>query len=90
MIPFQVNRRYLEQRVVETLDKAYTIHWPFEQRDSARGIRRSPLHDRVAAAGAVFGELAGWERANWYAVPGVDAVGQHTYRQAALLRGVGR
>ena len=51
VIPFQVNRRYLEQRVVETLDKAYTIHWPFEQRDSARGIRRSPLHDRVALSG---------------------------------------
>ena len=62
----QVNRRYLEQRVVETLDKAYAIHWPFEQRETARGIRRSPLHERVKAAGAVFGEAAGWERANWY------------------------
>lgn len=66
----QMNRRYLEQRVVETLDKAYTIHWPFEQRETARGIRRTPLHDRLASTGAVFGEVAGWERANFYAQPG--------------------
>lgn len=70
--PFQTNRRYLEERVVETLDVSYGIHWPFEQRESARGIRRTPVHDKVAAAGAVFGELAGWERANWYVRPGVE------------------
>lgn len=63
----QVNRRYLEQRVTETLDVSYQVHWPFQERERARGLRRSPLHDRVAAAGAVFGEVAGWERANWYA-----------------------
>lgn len=70
--PFQTNRRYLEERVVETLDVSYGIHWPFEQRETARGIRRSPVHDRVASAGAVFGEVAGWERANWYTRPGVE------------------
>jgi glycine cleavage system aminomethyltransferase T len=67
----ETNRRFLEQRVTETLDLAYEIHWPYQQRESARGLRRSPLHDRVAAAGAVFGELLGWERANWYAPDGV-------------------
>lgn len=64
--PHQTNRRYLEARVTETLDLAYEIHWPYEQRQSARGIRRSPVHPLVANAGAVFGEVAGWERANWY------------------------
>jgi glycine cleavage system T protein len=70
--PHETNRRYLEQRVTETLDVAYEIHWPFQQRTSARGLRRSPLHARVEAAGAVFGELLGWERANWYAPDGAD------------------
>ncbi len=69
--PHETNRRFLEQRVTETLDLAYELHWPYQQRTSARGLRRSPLHDRVAAAGAVFGELLGWERANWYAPSGV-------------------
>lgn len=64
----QTNRRYLEARVTETLDLAYEVHWPFQERTSARGLRLSPLHAQVAARGAVFGEVAGWERANWYAV----------------------
>ena len=82
VMPFQVNRRYLEQRVTETLDLAYAMHWPFMQRETVRGVRRSPLHDEVAAAGAVFGELAGWERANWYAPTGADAAYDHSYGKA--------
>ncbi len=66
-VPHQVNRRYLEARVTETLDLAYEVHWPYQERERARGLRRSPLHAQVEAAGAVFGEVAGWERANWYA-----------------------
>lgn len=67
-MPHQVNRRYLERRVTETLDVSYEIHWPYQERHTARGLRRSPLHAQVEGAGAIFGEVAGWERANWYAV----------------------
>ena len=63
----EVNRRFLEQRVVESLDTSYEIHWPFQQHTAARGLRRSPLYEHTRNAGAVFGELMGWERANWYA-----------------------
>jgi glycine cleavage system T protein len=70
--PHETNRRFLELRATETLDIAYELHWPFQQRQSARGLRRSPLHDRLEQAGAVFGELMGWERANWYAPAGVE------------------
>lgn len=34
---------------------------------TARGVRRTPLHEHLSARGAVFGEVAGWERANWFA-----------------------
>ena len=71
-MPHETNRRFLEQRVTETLDLAYSVHWPFEQRRSARPLRRSILHACTAEAGAVFGELLGWERPNWYALPGDD------------------
>ena len=70
-LPFQRNRRYLRERTVETLGLLYDMHWPFRQVESARGARKSALHDRIAAAGACFGELAGWERPNWYAPKGV-------------------
>ena len=65
--PHETNRRFLEQRVVETLDMSYGVHWPFEQRHSARPLRVSPLYELTTAAGAVYGQLLGWERANWYA-----------------------
>lgn len=63
----EANRRFLETRVKETLDISYSVHWPFEQRQSARPLRTSPLFEKTQAAGAVFGELRGWERPNWYA-----------------------
>ena len=67
----ETNRRFLETRVVESLDLSYEVHWPFQQRSSARRLRLSPLYQPTADAGAVFGELCGWERANWYAPQGV-------------------
>lgn len=78
-MPFQRNRRYLRDRTVETLGLLYDMHWPFRQVESARGVRRSPLHHRLAAEGACFGELAGWERANWFAPPGVKPEYRYSY-----------
>ncbi|MFN3953741.1 MAG: FAD-dependent oxidoreductase [Pararhodobacter sp.] len=68
--PFQRNRRYLRERVTETLGLLYADHFPFRQVETARGVRRSPLHEHLKARGAVFGEVAGWERANWFAREG--------------------
>ncbi|HMO09318.1 MAG TPA: FAD-dependent oxidoreductase [Paracoccaceae bacterium] len=69
-MPFQRNRRYLKARVTETLGLLYADHWPYRQMTTARGLRRSPVHHLLEARGAVFGEVAGWERANWFAAPG--------------------
>ncbi|MEM9710118.1 MAG: FAD-dependent oxidoreductase [Pseudomonadota bacterium] len=65
--PFQRNRRYLKERVSETLGLLYADHYPYRQMETARGLRRSPIHEHLRARGAVFGELAGWERPNWFA-----------------------
>lgn len=75
----ETNRRFLAERVVETLDLAYEVHWPFQQRSSARRLRVSPLYAQTKSAGAVFGELAGWERANWYAPAGTDAHDEYSF-----------
>ncbi len=77
--PFQNNRRYLEKRVSETLGLLYDMHWPFRQYETSRNVRLSPLHDRLIAQGACFGEAAGWERANWFAPPGVEPRYQYSY-----------
>ena len=76
---FQRNKRYLRDRTVETLGLLYAMHWPFRQAESARGVRKSALHDRLAAAGACFGEVAGYERANWFAAAGSAPRYEYSY-----------
>ncbi|MGA0595882.1 GcvT family protein [Enterovirga sp. CN4-39] len=79
MMPFQRNKTYLRDRTVEGLGLLYAMHWPFRQPETARGVRRSSLHDRLKAAGACFGEVAGWERPNWYAPKGEAAEYRYSY-----------
>jgi len=67
--PHQSNRRYLHARTTESLGRLYAMHWPHFQSQTARDVRRTPLHDRLAGLGARFGELNGGERANWYGGP---------------------
>ncbi|MET0599868.1 MAG: FAD-dependent oxidoreductase [Mesorhizobium sp.] len=79
--PFQRNRRYLEARVTETLGLLYADHFPYRQVTTARGIRRSPLHGHLEARGAVFGEVAGWERANWFARDGQERAYRYSWQR---------
>lgn len=78
-IPFQTNRRYLHDRVKETLGLLYATHWPNHQNESARGVRRSPFYDRLVEKGACHGVGFGWERPNWYAPMGVEAKYEYSY-----------
>lgn len=59
--PFQSNKRYLETRVVEAIGFHYGLQWPGRQVESARGVRRVPLHEQLKQAGAAFAERIGWE-----------------------------
>ena len=79
MQPFQNGSTYLKARVSEALGLLYAMHWPYRQFETARGERRSPAHDALAEAGACFGEVAGWERANWFAPPGEEPAYEYSY-----------
>ncbi|HVN98970.1 MAG TPA: FAD-dependent oxidoreductase [Steroidobacteraceae bacterium] len=79
IVPFQANRRYLHDRTVESLGLLYAMHWPYYQYQTARNARRTPLHDRLVAAGACMGETAGWERPNWFAAPGTRPRYDYSY-----------
>jgi len=81
VIPFQNSARYLRARAPESLGKLYAMHWPYDQPETGRGVRTSPLHERLAARGACFGEAAGWERANWFAPEGVEPKYEYSYRR---------
>ncbi len=77
--PFQGEPDYLEERIPESLGLLYAMHWPFRQYESARNRRLSPIHERLEDAGAVFGEVAGWERANWFASAGQERAYDYSY-----------
>ncbi|MBZ6078049.1 GcvT family protein [Microvirga puerhi] len=66
---FHNNKTWLKERVKEVLGLHYAMPWPNRELESARPFRRSPLYDRLAASGAVFGSKMGWERANFFAAP---------------------
>jgi len=73
------SRKYNVERTREIYGKHYTIHWPHEEHDSARGVRRSPLYYQLKEKGAVFGAKYGWERANWFAPEGVKPKDEFTF-----------
>jgi 4-methylaminobutanoate oxidase (formaldehyde-forming) len=80
-LPFQNNAHYLRERVSESLGLLYADHFPYRQVETSRGIRRSPIHEHLKARGAVFGEGAGWERANWFADEGQKAEYEYSWQR---------
>ncbi len=81
MQPFQGNKKYLYDRSVETLGLLYADHFPYRQKTTARGIRRSPLHNHLLERNAVMGEIAGWERANWFANEGQTPAYEYSWKR---------
>ncbi len=71
---YQLNPRYRAERTVETLGMVYQTHFPGRSMSSARGVKRSPIHDRLVERGAYFRDVSGWEGADWFAPPGVAPV----------------
>jgi 4-methylaminobutanoate oxidase (formaldehyde-forming) len=68
--PFHGNERFLRERVSEIVGVHYFIAFPNRELATGRGLRRSPLHDRLRARRACFGAKMGWERPNWFAPEG--------------------
>jgi glycine cleavage system T protein len=88
MQPFQGNKRYLGARVTEALGLLYADHFPYRQKATARGVRRTPFHGALEGRGAVFGELAGWERANWYVRPGQEKAYHYSWKRQNFFENV--
>jgi 4-methylaminobutanoate oxidase (formaldehyde-forming) len=77
--PWANNRAFLRERVTEVLGLHYQMAWPNREFESARGVRKTPLHDRLAKAGACFGAKNGWERPNWFAGEGVAPTVKYSF-----------
>ncbi len=75
------NRSFLRERATEVLGLHYQMAWPHREPATGRNLRRSPLHAALAAAGACFGQKAGWERPNWFAAPGQNPVPDYSWNR---------
>ena len=72
---YETSRRFRAERTVEQLGVLFgDAVWPSWKPSTGRNVRRSVLHDRLAAAGGHFAASAGWEFAEWYA-PAIQAPG---------------
>lgn len=80
---------WVRSRTLELYGKHYTISWPSEEHQSARPARKSPLYDRLSAAGACFGEKLGWERPNWFAPKGMEAKDEYSFGRPNWFEAVG-
>ncbi|MCH8836699.1 MAG: FAD-dependent oxidoreductase, partial [Candidatus Marinimicrobia bacterium] len=78
-MPFHNNRRFLRDRVGEVLGLHYRTAWPNREFETGRPLKKSPLHDRLAAAGACFGQKMGLERPNWFASEGMEAKTEYSF-----------
>src|ERR1700689_2178748 len=83
------SKRYVVQKNEETYRNVFVIHFPDEERPDARPAKTSPVYDKLARMGAVFGQRYGWERANWFAPPGVSPKDQWSFRRSNYFEHVG-
>ncbi|MFT7595422.1 MAG: sarcosine dehydrogenase [Paracoccaceae bacterium] len=80
---------WIRTRTMEAYGKHYTMAWPFEEHDSGRPCRKSPLYDVLKARGACFGEKLGWERPNWFAEKGQDPKDIYSFERQNWFANVG-
>ena len=70
---FHSSKKFITERVSETLGDLYGMHWPYKQHKTSRNQKILPYHEELKKAGACFGVSGGYERPMWYALKGDKA-----------------
>jgi len=83
------SKRYVVKKNEETYRNVFVIHFPDEERPDARPAKTSPVYDKIDRMGAVWGQRYGWERANWFAPPGVERKDRWSFRRSNYFEHVG-
>src|SRR6266853_1962737 len=74
--------KYTSLKVPENYSRRFRLAYPNEELPAARPVRRSPIYDRLQAAGAVMGANFGLENALWFAPAAVAPTETPTYRRS--------
>ena len=64
---FHSSKKFIMERVTETLGDLYGMHWPYKQHNTSRNQRLLPYHEELKKEGACFGVSGEYERPMWYA-----------------------
>jgi dimethylglycine dehydrogenase len=83
------SKRFVVAKNEETYRNVFTVHYPDEEREDARPLKTSPIYEKLKGMGAVFGQRYGWERANWFAPPGVEPRDRWSFRRSNYFEHVG-
>ena len=67
---FHSSKKFIMNRVTETLGDLYGMHWPYKQHETSRNEKLLPYHEELKKAGACFGVAGGFERPMWYSLNG--------------------
>jgi dimethylglycine dehydrogenase len=74
--------KYTAIKVPENYSRRFRLAYPNEELPAARPVRRSPIYDRLRAAGACMGANYGLENALWFAPAGTEPIETPTYRRS--------
>ena len=76
---FHSSKKFIMERVTETLGDLYGMHWPYKQHKTSRNQKLLPFHEELKKERACFGEVAGYERPMWFARNGADPKYEYSY-----------
>ncbi len=65
---FHSSKKFIMNRVTETLGDLYGMHWPYKQHNTSRDQKLLPYHNELKKAGACFGQSGEYERPMWFAL----------------------
>ncbi|MBB25609.1 MAG: dehydrogenase [Geminicoccus sp.] len=82
-------KAFTKARTLETYGTRFSIHFPFEEREGGRPVRKRPVYDLQKQLGAVFGLNFGWEHPLWYAPEGVAAEDSYGFERQDWWHHVG-
>ena len=85
-----VSKDYLIDKTEEAYSHVFIIHYPDEEREAGRPLKRAPCYERLKSMGAVFGQKFGWERANWFVDGEMEQVDHWSFRRSKWFDAVGK
>ncbi|MDB3943623.1 FAD-dependent oxidoreductase [Candidatus Pelagibacter sp.] len=76
---FHSSKKFIMNRVTETLGDLYGMHWPYKQHITSRDQKLLPYHEELKKVGACFGQSGEYERPMWYALDGAKAEYEYSF-----------